>query len=49
MLAKPINTSQLGFYTSLEEELNHQHPLYILAGQINWPFFETAFAPTLLY
>ncbi len=45
MHPKPINTAQLGFYSTLEEQLNHHHPLYILAGQINWSFFDTTFLP----
>jgi IS5 family transposase len=42
MLSKPKPTSQLGFYSTFEEQLSHQHPLYILANQINWKFFEEA-------
>jgi transposase, IS5 family len=45
MLNKQINKNQLGFYSSFEEQLNHQHPLYILAGKINWQLFEEKFSP----
>ena len=34
----------MGFYSTFEEQLSHQHPLYILANQINWNIFEEAFA-----
>mgnify|MGYP003541529837 FL=1 len=45
MLNKPGNKSQLGFYSSFEEQLSHRHPLYILAGKINWQLFEDSFSP----
>lgn len=44
MLSKKQITSQLGFYSTFEEQLSHQHPLYTLANQINWSIFEEAFA-----
>jgi len=44
MIAKTKNTAQLGFYSTFEEQLSHQHSLYILANQINWQQFEEAFA-----
>jgi len=44
MLFKPKNQNQLGFYSSFEEQLNHQHPLYILANTINWQQFEDSFS-----
>jgi transposase, IS5 family len=43
MLAKQKNSSQIGFYSSFEEQLNHLHPLYILANKIDWSVFEEAF------
>ena len=43
MLKKKENPSQLGFYSSFEEQLNHKHPLYILANVVNWQLFEDAF------
>jgi transposase, IS5 family len=44
MLPKQAITSQLSFYSTLEEQLSHRHPLYILANQIQWDIFEQAFA-----
>ncbi|MFN2440496.1 MAG: IS5 family transposase [Chitinophagaceae bacterium] len=44
MLSKKVNTSQLGFYSTFEEQLSHRHPLYILANQIHWQMFEEVFA-----
>jgi len=44
MLAKKQSTTQLGFYSTFEEQLSHQHPLYILANKIQWDIFEKAFA-----
>jgi IS5 family transposase len=43
MLPKPVNTSQLSFYSTFEEQLNRKHPLYILANRINWHQFDAAF------
>jgi transposase, IS5 family len=43
MLPKPVNNSQMSFYSTFEEQLSRKHPLYILANQINWPLFEEAF------
>ncbi len=40
MLPKKENTAQLSFYSTFEEQLNHRHPLFILAGKINWRVFE---------
>lgn len=44
MITKPKNTSQLGFYSTFEEQLSHSHPLYILANTIHWQVFEDAFS-----
>jgi IS5 family transposase len=44
MISKQKDTTQLGFYSTFDEQLSHQHPLYILANTINWNGFETAFA-----
>jgi IS5 family transposase len=44
MISKSRSTSQLGFYSTFEEQLSRSHPLYILANQINWNVFEEAFA-----
>lgn len=44
MLAKPKQTAQRSFFLSLEEQLNHQHPLYLLANTIHWSVFDDAFS-----
>ncbi len=44
MLTREKSKSQLGFYSTFEEQLDHGHPLYILASQIHWQEFENAFA-----
>jgi IS5 family transposase len=44
MLSHKQSDTQLSFYSSFEEQLSHQHPLYILANQINWGIFEEAFS-----
>ena len=44
MLSKRQSGPQLGFYSSFEEQLSYQHPLYILANRINWNIFEESFA-----
>lgn len=44
MLSKPSNTAQLSFYSTFEEQLNHNHPLYILANKIHWEVFQEAFS-----
>src|ERR1700685_834939 len=43
MLAKNKNERQIGFYSTFEEQLSHQHPLYVLAGKIRWDVFEQEF------
>ncbi|MBK7884529.1 MAG: hypothetical protein IPJ81_12650 [Chitinophagaceae bacterium] len=42
-VSKAKNNAQIGFYSSFEEQLNHSHPLYILANRIDWNVFEEAF------
>lgn len=44
MLFQPVNSNQMGFYSTFEEQLNHKHPLYILANRIDWQKFEHAFS-----
>ena len=44
MLSKSSPKTQLGFYSTFEEQLSHIHPLYILANKINWNIFEEAFS-----
>jgi len=43
MLPQPINSGQMGFYSTFEEQLNRKHPLYILSNRINWGQFDEAF------
>ena len=43
MLAKEKITSQYGFYSTFEEQLNHSHPLYNLSKEIRWSDFDEAF------
>lgn len=44
MLSKPTNTIQSSFFQSLEDQLNRQHPLFLLANKIDWSVFEAAFS-----
>lgn len=44
MLSKKESTTQIGFYSTFEEQLSHSHPLYILANKIDWKVFEDAFS-----
>src|SRR5882757_9868754 len=43
MLPDKKSSSQIGFYSSFEEQLNHHHSLYILANSIDWNVFDEAF------
>ena len=44
MLAKPKQTQQLNFLLpGLKEQLSSKHPLYILANQVDWSFFDEHF------
>lgn len=45
MMPKPINRNQISLFSSFEEMLNHEHPLFILANEIDWSIFEEAFLP----
>lgn len=38
-------SNQLSLFSSLEDMLNHNHPLYRLANKINWRRFEDSFSP----
>jgi hypothetical protein len=40
MLAKPKDLEQMSFFSTFEEQLNHQHPLYILSNEIKWQRFD---------
>ena len=44
MLSRQQSPLQLGFYSIFEEQLSRNHPLHILANQINWEIFENAFS-----
>ena len=44
MIAKKTDDTQLGFYCTFEEQLNHLHPLYILEYRIRWQIFEDSFS-----
>ena len=44
MLSELSPKTQLGFYSTFEEQLSHIHPLYVLANKINWKIFEEAFS-----
>lgn len=43
MLSKPKDKHQSSFFSTFEEQLNHQHPLYILSNRIDWKKFDEAF------
>ena len=43
MLHRKKNEYQTGFYSTFEEQLSHQHPLYILANKMQWQIFEDSF------
>ena len=43
MLPQPINSSQMGFYSTFEEQLSRKHPLYVLSRRVNWQQFDDAF------
>ena len=38
-------SQQLSIFSSLEDMLSHQHPLFQLSNKINWECFEKAFSP----
>jgi IS5 family transposase len=44
MLSPTVKSSQSSFFSGLEDLLNRQHPLYLLANKIDWTVFETAFS-----
>ena len=44
MLPKQKNINQMGFYSTFEEQLNHNHPLYKLSLVIRWHVFDEAFS-----
>ena len=38
-------SKQLSLFSSLEDMLNHRHPLFRLSNKINWQTFDDAFTP----
>ncbi len=44
MLPAKKDDSQLGFYSTFEEQLSRKHPLFILANAIDWEKFDVAFS-----
>ena len=43
MLPKTKDYQQTSFYSTFEEQLDHHHPLYILANKIYWRQFDDTF------
>ena len=43
MYRAPKSSAQTSLFCSLEEQLNHKHPLYVLA-KIDWNKFEIEFS-----
>ena len=43
MYQKPVRKNQQSMFFTLEDQLNAQHPLYILANKIDWEMFEDRF------
>ena len=41
-------TPQPSLFSSLTDQLNPRHPLYLLANKIDWRRFEEAFSPAIL-
>lgn len=44
MITKQKSSIQTSFFSGLSDQLNQQHPLYLLAKKINWQTFEVAFS-----
>ena len=38
-------SKQLSLFSSLEDMLSHEHPLFQLSNKMNWERFENAFSP----
>jgi transposase, IS5 family len=43
MIGKQNYSNQAGMFSSLRDQLDQKHPLYILSHRINWQLFEDAF------
>lgn len=44
ILHKPKHIGQSSLFSTLQDQLDSNHPLYLLANQIDWLVFEKAFA-----
>lgn len=44
MISRQEHTTQQSFFLTLEHSLDQKHPLYILAGKIDWSLFEAEFS-----
>lgn len=44
MLSNSNNRTQIGFFSSLEDQLDQKHPLVLLSKKIGWQTFEDAFS-----
>ena len=44
MLSKPKNVGQSSLFSTLTDQLDSKHPLYLLANAIDWNIFEAAFS-----
>ncbi len=44
MLSKTKDQTQMGFFLTLEDQLDSKHPLFILANQVEWKVFDQSFA-----
>lgn len=44
MLSKPKNVGQSSLFSTLTDQLDAKHPLYLLANTIDWNVFESAFS-----
>ncbi|MDR0348907.1 MAG: IS5/IS1182 family transposase, partial [Tannerella sp.] len=45
MLLPGKKDNQRSLFFSLEDSLDQGHPVYILAGKVDWEMFEHAFSP----
>jgi len=45
MISRGKIANQTSLFSAFEDTLNQKHPLYILAGKIDWNIFEQAFSP----
>jgi transposase, IS5 family len=45
MLSKKKLSHQIEIFNTIGDQLNQQHPLYILSNKLNWQLFDDSFAP----